>query len=169
VSSSRSLQHASLLLALLTATCQSQQSTPAPAPWQDSQSGTEQKKPKKVWTNEDLSGVQASVSVVGDPKVKPNHPVKKTANLQSVASLRKQLQKLEKEQADIEQQITDLKNFRSGEPSASSGFRLDKRYQREPLDVQIKALEKKLKDVQAQTDALLDQARKNGVEPGQLR
>ena len=70
----------------------------------------------------------------------------------------------------MDKQITDLKNFHAGEPSTTaSGIQLDKRYQREPIEVQIRALQNKKKDLQSKIDALYDEARKKGVEPGELR
>lgn len=70
----------------------------------------------------------------------------------------------------IDKQLVDLKNFSSGEPSSSaSGIRLNKNYDREPIEVQIRALQDKKKDLQSKIDALLDEARKKGVDPGQLR
>ena len=69
----------------------------------------------------------------------------------------------------MDKQITDLKNFKAGEPSTnSSGVQLDKRYEREPIEVQIRALQDKKKDLQAKLDSLYDEARKKSVEPGQL-
>lgn len=144
------------------------QNPPAPA---------DAKKPKKVLTNEDLSNSTGKISVVGNgqnnpgnnsgSKPKPASP--KTANPQYVASVRNQLEKLLKQIVDVDKQITDLKNFKSGEPSTnSSGVELDKRYEREPIEVQIRALQDKKKDLQAKVDALYDEARKKGVESGEL-
>jgi uncharacterized protein (UPF0335 family) len=42
-------------------------------------------------------------------------------------------------------------------------------YSMTPVEDQVKQLEEKKKQIQAQIDALEDQARKNGFEPGQLR
>ena len=86
----------------------------APAP------PAETKKPKKVWTNENLSGANGAVSVVGDLKNKPKPASSKPANAQYVASVRKQLDKLQGEIADIERQLLDLKNFSDGEPSRAA-------------------------------------------------
>lgn len=70
----------------------------------------------------------------------------------------------------MNKQITDLKNFNAGEPSTrASGVQLDLRYQREPIEVQIRALEDKKKDLESKIDTLYDEARKRGVEPGDLR
>lgn len=146
---------------------------PASKP-QDSTLGTETRKTRKVLTNEDLSKSTGKISVVGNgedqdqPKAaaprKPANP-----NPAYVASVRNQLEKLLKQMVDLDKQITDLKNFKAGEPSTNaSGVRLDKRYEREPIEVQIRALEDRKKDLQSKLDALYDEARKRGVPSGEL-
>jgi hypothetical protein len=158
--------------AAFSAAAQSQESSvpPPPASPQDSTPPAETKKPKKVWTNEDLPGTRGGVSVVGDLKNKPKPTSTKSANAQYVASVRKQLDKLQGQIADIDKQLVDLKNFSAGEPSTSaSGIKLDKSYQREPIEVQMRALQEKKKDLESKVDALLDEARKKGVESSQLR
>jgi hypothetical protein len=141
-----------------------------PSPSQDSAPPAETNKPKKVWTNEDLPGAKSVVSVVGDPKNTQKSPASKPANAQYVASARKQLDKLQGEIADIEKQLVDLKNFSEGEPSTSaSGVKLNKSYQREPIEVQMRALKDKKKELESKVDALLDEARKKGVESSELR
>jgi hypothetical protein len=151
---------------------QSQEST-APPPQvssKDAARPAEAKKPKKVWTNENLTTATGTVSVVGDPKNQPKPVSSKSANEQYVASVRKQLEKLQGEIADIDKQLVDLKRFSEGEPSTSaSGVKLNKSYEREPIEVQMRALQDKKKDLQSKVDALLDEARKKGVESSQLR
>ena len=161
----RSLSFAMILtlFAAFSAAAQSQDRG-APAP------PAEAKKPKKVWTNENLSGANGAVSVVGDPKNNPKPASSKPANAQYVASVRKQLDKLQGEIADIERQLLDLKNFSEGEPSTSaSGVKLNKSYEREPIEVQMRALQDKKKDLVSKIDALLDEARKKGIESSELR
>jgi hypothetical protein len=145
------------------------QQPPSPAP--ASQQPAQPQKPKKVWTNENLSDANGAVSVVGgDAKSKPKSAFSKPADAQYVASARKQLEKLQSQIADADKQIADLTNFSKGEPSTGAGgIKLNKGYNRDPIEVQIRTLQEKKKDLQAQIDALLDEARKNGVEPGQLR
>ncbi len=170
----RSLSFAMILslFAAVSAAAQSQGSS-APAshtPSQDSAAPAETKKPKKVWTNENLSGASGPVSVVGDLKNAPKPVSPKPVNAQYVASVRKQLDKLQGEIADIDKQLVDLKNFSEGEPSTSaSGLKLNKSYEREPIEVQMRALRDKKKDLESKIDALLDEARKKGVESTQLR
>lgn len=162
-----------ILALLLTAFPAGAQTTdPKPASQtQESTPSTEAKKPKKVLTNEDLSKSTGKISVVGDarPQSKPA-AVPRTATPQYIASVRTQLEKLQKQISDLNKQITDLKNFNAGEPSTTaSGVQLDKSYQREPIEVQIRALQDKKKDLQSKVDALYDEARRKGVEPGELR
>lgn len=149
-------------------------SSPPPASQtQNPPASTEAKKPKKVLTNEDLSNSTGKISVVGNgqnnPGNKPKAAAPKTANPQYVASVRSQLEKLLKQIVDVDKQITDLKNFKAGEPSTkASGIQMDRRYEREPAEVQIRALQDKRKDLQAKIDSLYDEARKKGVESGEL-
>jgi hypothetical protein len=42
-------------------------------------------------------------------------------------------------------------------------------YYMTPVEDQVKQLEEKKKQIQAQIEAVEDQARKNGIAPGQLR
>jgi hypothetical protein len=143
---------------------------PAPAQAKDSAPPADAQKPRKIWTNENLSGASGSVSVVGDTKAKTNATSSKPADAGFVASARKQLEKIQGQIDDIDKQLVDLKNFSEGEPSTSaSGIKLNKSYQREPIEVQMRALRDKKKELQAKIEALLDEARKKGVEPGQLR
>ena len=142
-----------------------QQSSPTPQ-----EASPETKKPKKVWTNDDVTGANGAVSVVGDPKNKPRAAAAKPANAQYVASVRKQLEKLQKQIDEVNKQLVDLKNFSEGDSSNNaSGIKLGKHYNREPIEAQMQALQDKKKSLQVQIDALLDEARKKGVEPGQLR
>lgn len=164
-----------LVFAALPAAAQTRDpnSPPPASQTQDSSASADAKKPKKVLTNEDLSNSTGKISVVGNgqnnPGSKPKAAPTKAANPQYVAWVRKQIEKLLKQIVDVDKQITDLKNFQAGEPSTNaSGVQLDKRYEREPIEVQIRALQDKRKDLQAKVDALYDEARKKGVESGEL-
>ena len=48
-------------------------------------------------------------------------------------------------------------------------MKLNKGYEREPIEVQMRALQAKKKDLESKVDVLLDEARKRGVESSQLR
>jgi hypothetical protein len=128
------------------------------------------KKPKKVWTDENLQEVKDKpVSEVG--QAQPNSVAPKSTGLQQtpspqlVASYRKQLATLRAQQASIEKQIADFKDFQRGEPGHDVGLQLHKRYSTEPIDDQIRKLEAKQKKIAEQIDALVDAARKKGIEP----
>jgi len=80
------------------------------------------------------------------------------------------LDKLQGQVADIDKQLVDLKNFSEGEPSTSArGMKLHKNYSSEPIEVQMRALRNKKRDLESKIDVLLDEARKKGVESSQLR
>lgn len=169
---SLSLAIAAFFLTIPAAAQTADPSAPPPAPKaQDGTPSTEAKKPKKVLTNEDLLKTNGKISVVGDTREQPPKPASPAAATpQYIASVRKQLEKLEKQLEEVNKQITDLKNFNAGEPSTkASGVQLDKRYQREPIEVQIRVLQDKKRDLQTKIDTLYDEARKKGAEPGDLR
>jgi len=48
-------------------------------------------------------------------------------------------------------------------------MQLHKGYSTEPIDDQVRKLEEKRKSLAAKMDAVFDAARKQGIEPGQLR
>ena len=169
---SLSLAFSLIFFAAFSAAAQSQDAgaPPSAAPTQGAAPPAGAKKPKKVWTNEDIPPTTGAVSVVGDGKSKPQAASSKPANAQYVASVRKQLDKLQGQITDIDKQLVDLKNFSAGEPSTSaSGIKLNKKYEREPIEVQIRALQSQKKDLESKIDDLLDEARKKGVDSSQLR
>jgi hypothetical protein len=131
----------------------------------------EAKKPKKVWTNEDLSGSGGTGSPSADGKnaATAKSAPGKPADAQFVANLRKQLEKLQGQLADTNKQIAELDSFRKGETGGTSARQLHKGYNMEPVDEQIEKLREKKKQIQAKIEGLLDDARKKGIEPGQLR
>lgn len=127
-------------------------------------------KPKKVWTNENLGEAAGAVSVVGHPKNAPKGTSgAKTPDPRFIEQTRAQLQKLRKEIADDDKQIAALTAFMEGEGSGQADRQLHKGYNSQPVPQQISVLEAKKRDAQAKIDALLDEARKRGVQPGDLR
>jgi len=154
----------------------SQSSTPAPAaspaPPQDpaAVAPADPKKTKKVWTNEDVSGLNGPVSVVGNSKNLGKGGSDGKADGQYIANARKELAKLQSQLDDTEKQLADLKDFSEGKAPATSGsYQIDKGYNRVPVNQQITNLQKKKKQIQDKIDALVDEARKKGVQPGDLR
>jgi hypothetical protein len=150
---------------------QNQSPAPSPAPAQTPSAQSTPQKPKKVWTNENLSDANGTISVVGnakspsDSKLNPNKP----ADPNYVANTKKQLDKFQEDIDDTDKQIAQLSSFSKGEPSPTAGIQVHKSYDRDPPDVQIRELQEKKKQLQDKMAALLDEARKKGVEPGQLR
>jgi hypothetical protein len=152
----------------------SQSPTPAPAtsPAQppDATAAADPKKTKKVWTNDDVKGLSGPVSVVGNSKNLGKGGAGAKADGQYIANTRKELRKLQSQMDDTNQQLADLMDFSGGKaPATSSGYQINKGYNREPVDQQITGLQAKRKQLQGKIDALLDEARKKGVEPGDLR
>jgi hypothetical protein len=144
--------------------------SPAQTPAPNATTPSDAKKPKKVWTNDNVSGASGTVSVVGDShnskyKVTPD----KTADPQVVARIRKDLEKLNEQMADVDSKLAVYKDFQNGEAVSTNVRQLDKGVGRIPIDQQISGLQEKKKQIQAKIDALLDEAREKGVLPGQLR
>jgi len=140
------------------------------------------KKPKKVWTNEEMSTVHGTISVVGDPQQANATSDSRKGNTDSdsgkgndlerekvVANYREQLRQLRGQQDAIDKKITDYRNFKADDASPSGGINVRNRYSMTPMEDQIKQLEDKKKQIQARIDAIEEEARKNGIEPGELR
>ncbi len=128
------------------------------------------KKSKKVWTNENMSDANGPISVVGDGRANKGKSSPPTpADPAYVAKTKKDLQKLQQQIDDANKQLATLKSFSEGEPVGSGAQEFHKGYNNQPIEQQRVNLEAKKKDLQAKIDALLDEARKKGVEPGQLR
>ena len=144
--------------------------SPAAAP-----SPAEPKKAKKVWTNENLDDVSASpISLIGDAKNPSGknpvaRPVANPATTAEIANFRKQLATLDKQVAGVEKEIADLQAFVKGEKPGAVGLQMGKRYSTEPIPAQLRKLDEKKKSLAAQMDAVVDAARKRGVESAQLR
>jgi hypothetical protein len=140
------------------------------------------KKPKKVWTNEEIPTVHGNISVVGDPAQASSYSDSRQWNTNSdsgnggkservnaIANYRKQLRQLREQQEAIDKKISDFRNFKADNSSPSGGINVHNRYSMTPVEDQIKQLEDKKKQIQARIDAIEDEARKNGIEPGELR
>lgn len=126
-------------------------------------------KPKKIWTNDDLRGAGA-VSVVGDKRNQNYHmsPAQR-ADPATVSRIRKSLETLNSQLQDTNQKLVQLKSFQAGETVNDGGRQINKGINRVPVDQQIVQLQDSKKKLQAQIGDLWDQARKEGIDPGQLR
>jgi hypothetical protein len=125
---------------------------------------------KRVWTNDNLADASGSVSVVGD-KRNPKYAITpaKTGDPATAARIRQSLDKLQRQLDDVNKQLLGFKQFLEGETVSESGRDMSKGYSRTPVDQQIVKLQGKKKDLQEQIAALIDEARKKNIEPGQLR
>jgi hypothetical protein len=140
------------------------------------------KKPKKVWTNEEMSTIHGKISVVGDPQQANASSDSRKWNSDSdsgnandlerekvVANYREQLRQLREQQDAIDKKIANYRNFKADNASPSGGINVRNRYSMTPAEDQIRQLEEKKKQIQARIDAIEEEARKNGIEPGELR
>jgi hypothetical protein len=137
-------------------------------------------KPRKVWTNDEISNVggDGAISVVGKAGGGDSNPssndFQKTApgsgaREKQAAAYRDRLHQLNNELEATDKKISQLRNFKGDNTSASGGINMNHGYSMTPVEDQVKQLEEKKKQIQMQIDAVEDQARKNGFEPGQLR
>jgi hypothetical protein len=146
-------------------------SAKAPAP-----ATPEKPKPKKVWTNDEIRSVKAGVSVVGDdrapslsaPTKEPASPSEQSRQKQ-VDSYRDRIREYQSQMDAIDQRIAQLKNFKADNTSPSGGINLHQGYDMVPLEDQVKQLEEQKKKLQAKLDDTEAEARKDGIEPGELR
>jgi len=122
--------------------------------------------PKKVWTNDDLPTAKSSA----DKRNQNARPASgQTADPATIERIRKNLEKLQSQLDDVNKKLKSLKDFMEGE-SVSTGSRdLDKGLNRVPVDQQVVQLQEKKKTLEAELSDLWDEARKKGIDPGQLR
>jgi hypothetical protein len=148
------------------------------APKQDTQATPEKKKPKKVWTNDEVATLPGKVSVVGQPHQGVEYSRQMEGDSSSdkgygqesqIDSYRQQIGELHNQIDAVDQRIAQLKNFKGENGSPTGGINPNKGYNMVPLEDQVKQLEAKKKQLQGQIDDLENEARKNGIDPGKLR
>jgi hypothetical protein len=133
------------------------------------------KKPKKVWTEDEISKVGGSISVVGDASsagsARSNSKLNGAGSAKDneVDYYRNQLHRLQMQLEAADKKIEDLRNFKAENTSASGGIDPHRGYYMTPIPDQIKQIEDKKRQIQGKMDALTDEARKKGIEPGRLR
>jgi len=131
--------------------------------------GTSATTPKKIWTNEDVGG-KGGVSVVGDKRNQNYHMTSHApADPATVARIKKNLERLQTQLDDVNAKLKSYKEFQSGESVSSDARDMSKGYSRVPVDQQITQLEQKKKQLETEFGDLVDEARKKGIDPGQLR
>jgi hypothetical protein len=144
----------------------------------DTQATPEKKKPKKVWTNDEVATLPGEVSVVGEANqgVEPRRKVGSDsssglgqAQESQIDSYRQQIGELHRQIDAADQRIAQLRSFKGENGSPTGGINPNKGYNMVPLEDQVKQLEAKKKQLQEQIDDLENEARKNGIDPGKLR
>ena len=174
-----------LLGVILPALCSAQseqQATPPPAnqPATPAASGEtpppagKSEKTKKVWTNDEVGDLQGPVSVVGT-KHSTERPTQSSQS--GVTDLRRgkilryraAIAELRKKIDAADQRIAQYKNFKADDGSPNGGINPHRGYSMVPLDEQVKQLEEKKKQMLASIEELENQAKKEGIEPGELR
>jgi chromosome segregation ATPase len=139
----------------------------------------DKKKPKKVWTNDEIKSVKNGVSVVGDTNknssrhsyVREDDRENENQDLhkQQVGQCRNQIRELRDRIDAVDKRLAQLRDFKADNTSASGGINMHQGYNMVPLADQVKQLEDAKKQLQAQIQDIEYEARKNGIEPGELR
>ena len=164
------------LLAASTCVAQSSQDTsnspangakPATSAPDSSNSTGEKKKPKKVWTNDDVPSAKpgATDKRGATSRATPSQ----TVDSATVQRIRKSLEKLEGQLDDVKKKLKSYREFQEGEPVSTADREINKGVNRVPVDQQIVQLQEKKKQLEAQISDLYDEARKKGLDPGMLR
>jgi hypothetical protein len=136
---------------------------PATTAAKDQSSGKDQakekKKSKKVWTEEEISAVGGSISVVGD-----QHPSNKSSRAttspsasdgRDAAYYRGRLAPLRQQIEDIDREIQQMKTAKGSV--------------RENIESQVQIREARREKIQAQINEIEEDARRHGIAPGDLR
>lgn len=144
----------------------------AELPSQAASTASAQPASKKVWTNDDVSGLRedSTVSTLTQPNAKPAKTGAKPAPKGRDAKwYQNQISRLQAQIPPLDTQIAELQAAIEGKPTGNSkestrplGVKAD------PWPVELDQLQKKRDGIQAQISALEDQARHDGVPPGAL-
>jgi hypothetical protein len=149
-------------------------SKPAPA----TPAGAEKKKPKKVWTNDEIGSLSGQISVVGTPdQTKTEKPSAKAsdaaanpdAHQQQVDRYKEQMKQYQAQIDAADKQIDKLKNFKGENTAPADGITPTQASTMTPPEDQRKQLEDKKKQLQTKMDDTELEARKNGVSTSELR
>ncbi len=161
------------------ATTEEKARTPAetsPASAEKAIAPAESKKPKKVWTNDEIGSVKGGISVVGDNDPSAGEQAarmplaKANGNRERlIENYRNQIEQLNAQIDAIDKRITQLKNFKGENSTPSGGISLFQGYDMVPLEEQVKKLEEQKRQAKTRIEDVEIDARKNGIEPGDLR
>ena len=177
-----------LVSGILPALCCSQGGQPATPPASTQQSSStaggpaapapgKNEKTKKVWTNDEVGSLQGTVSVVGADRPAERQPQSRQNGSSVAADVRRgkilryraAIAELQKKIEAADRRIAEFKNFKAEDSSPSGGINPNRGYSMVPTDVQVKQLEEKKKQLLGNIEDLENQAKKEGIEPGELR
>jgi hypothetical protein len=125
---------------------------------------------KKIWTNEDIPAVKPGGST-STSKAKPGTGASSgpAADPATVQHIRHELEKLQGQLDEVNKKLKTYKEFQEGEPVSTGARDLTKGISRVPVDQQMVQLQRKKESLESQISDLNDEARKKGIDPGQLR
>jgi hypothetical protein len=146
----------------------------------------EKKKPKKVWTNDEIGSVGGTVSVVGEPtapsrtgsassvedKKKPEPTLNAPGNdarQRLIDNYRNQISEIRNEMDEIDSRIAQLKSFKAENTDPSGGINPTQGYNMIPLEDQVKQLEEKKRKLDSKISDIEIEAERHGIDPGDLR
>ena len=177
-----------LVSGILPALCSAQSGQAATPPASSQQSSStaggpaappagKSEKTKKVWTNDEVGSLQGTVSVVGADRPAEHQPQSRQSGNGGAADLRRgkilryraAIADLQQKIDAVDRRIAQFKNFKAEDSSPSGGINPNRGYSMVPSDVQVKQLEEKKKQLLANIEDLENQAKKEGIEPGELR
>ena len=119
----------------------------------------EKKKPKKVWTEEEISAVGGSISVVGDQhpsnSSSPAPALPAASDGRDAAYYRGRLAPLRQQIEDLDREIQQMKNSKGSV--------------RENVDSQVQLRQSQREKTQKQIGEIEEDARRHGIRPGDLR
>ena len=153
-----------------------QQSSPT-ASGQSSPPAGKAEKTKRVWTNDEVGSLQGTVSVVGTNRgtegkaqsAQNGSGGAAEARRGKILRYRAAIAELRKKIEAADERISRMKNFKADDGSPNGGINPHRAYNMVPLDEQEKQLEGKKKQFLAAIEDLENQAKKEGIEPGELR
>jgi len=119
----------------------------------------EKRKPKKVWTEEEISAVGGSISVVGDQhpssSSSPAAALPAASDGRDAAYYRGRLAPLRQQIEDLDREIQQMKNSKGSV--------------RENVDSQVQLRQSQQQKIQKQMGEIEEDARRHGIRPGDLR
>jgi chromosome segregation ATPase len=135
-------------------------------------------KTKKVWTNDNVGSLKGGVSVIGDKNQSSENAKDYENEADSDEADQKQarvnqyrdaLEQLRAQIDDADRRIDKLRNFKGENTRPDGGINPNQKYNMVPPEEQVKQLEARKKQLQAKIEDLENQARKEGIDAGDLR